>query len=60
MKKRFGSIDQAVEWLMAHKVIVDSSSIQLSRRLKYGMRVWGAIDYLLNNVKGGLFVSWIR
>ncbi len=57
--KRFGSISQAVDWLRNKRVIIEPPYITLGLGEKYGLRVWGAIDYLLSSDK--IFsINWRR
>jgi hypothetical protein len=57
--KRFSSIEEAANWLQRHRVILTPENIQLSRRETYGLKVWGAIDYL-QSLRSYLGLSWNR
>jgi len=57
--KRFSDINEVANWLQRHRVIITPENIQLGRRENYGLKVWGAIDYL-QSLRNYLTLSFIR
>ncbi len=57
--ERFRTPRECENWLYDHGAFINRGQIELKRGIVYGLKVWGAIDYLKRHIYL-LHIQWVR